>query len=88
MENSLFMENNLNRRTFLLTASTILSAPSLVLSSQTAETEASREFLVIWRNMAIGNSNVKVRRDQKKLKTEIGWVNEQTLYRKFSLKFL
>ena len=71
MENSLFMENNLNRRTFLLTTSTILSAPSLVLGSQTAETEASREFLVIWRNMTIGNSNVKVRRDQKKLKTEI-----------------
>ena len=71
MENSLFMENNLNRRTFLLTASTILSAPSLVLSSQTVENEASREFLVIWRNMTIGNSNIKVRRDQKKLKTEI-----------------
>ena len=71
MENSLFMKNNLNRRTFLLTASTILSAPSLVLSSQTVENEASREFLVIWRNMTIGNSNVKVRRDQKKLKTEI-----------------
>ena len=65
------MGNNLNRRTFLLTASTILSAPSLVLSSQAVENEASREFLVIWRNMTIGNSNVKVRRDQKKLKTEI-----------------
>ena len=71
MGNSLFMGNNLNRRTFLLTTSTILSAPSLVLSSQAVENEASREFLVIWRNMTIGNSNVKVRRDQKKLRTEI-----------------
>ena len=65
------MGNNLNRRTFLLTASVVLSAPSLVLGSQTFETEASREFLVKWRNMTIGSSNVRVRRDQKKLRTEI-----------------
>ena len=71
MENSLFMGNNLNRRTFLFAASAALSAPSLVLSSQTFETEASREFLVKWRNMTIGSSNVRVRRDQKKLRTEI-----------------
>ena len=71
MENSLSMGNNLNRRTFLFTASTVLSAPSLVLSSQTFETEASREFLVKWRNMTIGSSIVRVKRDQKKLRTEI-----------------
>ncbi|MFL2806436.1 MAG: DUF6134 family protein [Paracoccaceae bacterium] len=65
------MENNLNRRTFLFTASAVLSAPSLVLSSQTFEAEASREFLVKWRNMTIGSSNVRVRRDEKKLRTEI-----------------
>ena len=65
------MGNNLNRRTFLFTASAVLSAPSLVLSSQTFETEASREFLVKWRNMTIGSSDVRVRRDQKKLTTEI-----------------
>lgn len=71
MENSLSMGNNLNRRTFLFTASTVLSAPSLVLSSQTFETEASKEFLVKWRNMTIGRSNVRVKRHQKKLRTEI-----------------
>ena len=71
MENSLSMGNNLNRRTFLFTASTVLSTPSLVLSSQTFATEANREFLVKWRNMAIGSSNVRVRRDQKKLRAEI-----------------
>ena len=71
MENSLSMGNNLNRRTFLFTASAVLSAPSLVLSSQTFEAEASREVLVIWRNMTIGSSNIRARRDQKKLKTEI-----------------
>ena len=71
MENSLFMGNNLNRRTFLFTASAVLSAPTIVLSSQTFETEASREFLVKWRNMTIGSSIVRVRRDQKKLRTEI-----------------
>ena len=71
MENSFFMGNNLNRRTFLFTASTVLSVPNLVLSSQTVENESSREFLVIWRNMTIGSSNIRVRRDQKKLKTEI-----------------
>lgn len=71
MENSLSMGNNLNRRTFLFTASTVLSAPSLVLSSQTFATEANREFLVKWRNMAIGSSNIRVKRDQKKLRAEI-----------------
>ena len=71
MENSLSMGNNLNRRTFLFTASTVLSAPSLVLSSQTLATEANREFLVKWRNMAIGSSNIRVKRDQKKLRAEI-----------------
>ncbi len=71
MENSFVMGNNLNRRTFLLTASTVLSVPSLVLSSQTVENDSSREFLVIWRNMTIGSSNIRVRRDQKKLRTEI-----------------
>ena len=71
MGNSLFMGNNLNRRTFLFTASTVLSAPSLVLSSQTFATEANREFLVKWRNMAIGSSNIRVKRDQKKLRAEI-----------------
>ena len=71
MENSLSMGNNLNRRTFLFTASTVLSAPRLVLSSQTLATEANREFLVKWRNMAIGSSNIRVKRDQKKLRAEI-----------------
>ena len=71
MENSLSMGSNLNRRTFLFTASTVLSAPSLVLSSQTFATEANREFLVKWRNMAIGSSNIRVKRDQKKLRAEI-----------------
>ena len=71
MENSLSMGNNLNRRTFLFTASTVLSAPSLVLSSQTFATEANREFLVKWRNMAIGSSNIRVKRDQKKLRAKI-----------------
>ena len=71
MGNSLFMGNNLNRRTFLLTASVVLSAPSLVLSSQTFATEANRELLVKWRNTAIGSSNIRVKRDQKKLRAEI-----------------
>ena len=62
MENSLFMENNLNRRTFVFTASTVLSAPSLVLSSQTFATEASREFLVKWKG---GSSDWVMLKDLK-----------------------
>ena len=48
-----------------------MSAPNILIGGSKKNTEGSREFKILWRNMSVGYSNIRAHLDGKKLRTEV-----------------
>ena len=48
-----------------------MSAPNILFGGLKKNTEGSREFKILWRNMNVGYSNIRAHLDGQKLRTEV-----------------
>ena len=48
-----------------------MSAPNILIGGSKKNTEGSREFKILWRNMNVGYSNIRAHLDGQKLRTEV-----------------